>query len=443
MSTLHTSTSPKPLAKQLQAREAVLLLFCDPLPEQYARLWHLSDHEWQQLLHWLDTSGLALYFLDRVLELQLNDLLPRAVMARLQQNLIDNTERLRGMVDESIEIQREFQNANLSYAILKGFSFWPHSVPKLQLRSQLDLDFLIAENSLSQARQMLERRGYRLHLVSGRSWEFKTDHFPQDSVKDLYKNVPHRCVELHVDANPSDGSSLLARTVKRRFHGICMPALSPADLLLGQGLHVFKHVCSDFSRTAHLLEFRRHVLAYLEDDAFWRELQCLAEDNPRASLALGVVTLLITQVMGDFAPASLTRWTVDRLPDSARLWVELYGSRSVFASFPGSKLYLLLQRELAPVGIPAKRTLRRALLPLRLPPLYLARKCERYLVRAPPPIPGAVAFRLFPPALSRRGGNSLHVGVTSLAAAHELACPEHRTARHSPLFNQPFLMAGF
>jgi Uncharacterised nucleotidyltransferase len=368
MSTLHTSTSPKSLAKQLQAREAVLLIFCDPLPEQYARLWHLSDNEWQQLLRWLDTSGLALYFLDRVLELKLNDLLPRAVMARLQQNLIDNTERLRGMVDESIEIQREFQSANLSYAVLKGFSLWPHSVPKLQLRSQLDLDFLMAENSAPQARQMLERRGYHLQAVSGRSWEFKTDHIPLSSLKDLYKNVPHRCVELHLETNTDAGSSLLARTVKRRFHGICMPALSPADLLLGQGLHLFKHVCSDFSRAAHLLEFRRHVLAYREDNAFWNELRSLAEKNPRASLALGVVTLLITHVMGEFAPASLTRWTVDRLPDSARLWIELYGSRSVLASFPGSKLYLLLQRELAPVGLPAKRTLRRALLPLRLPP---------------------------------------------------------------------------
>jgi hypothetical protein len=117
-----------------------------------------------------------------------------------------------------------------------------------------------------------------------------------------------------------------------------------------------------------LLEFRRHVLARREDDAFWRELQSLAETHPRASLALGVVTLLITHVMGDFAPASLTRWIVDRLPDSARLWIQLYGRRSVFASFPGSKLYLLLQRALAPAGVPAKRTLRRALLPLRLPP---------------------------------------------------------------------------
>ncbi len=368
MSILHTSTSPQSLARKLQAREAVLLIFCDPLPEQYARLWHLSDNEWQQLLHWLDTSGLALYFLDRVLELQLNDLLPRAVMARLQQNLIDNTERLRGMVDESIEIQREFQSSNLSYALLKGFSFWPHSVPKLQLRSQLDLDFLVAENSASQARQILERRGYRLHLVSGNSWEFKTGQIPQASLKDLYKNGPHRCVELHVETNANADSSLLARTVKRRFHGICMPVLSPADLFLGQGLHAFKHVCSDYSRTAHLLEFRRHVVAHRDDHAFWSELQSLAAKNPSASVALGVVTLLITHTMGEFAPAPLTRWTVDRLPDSARLWIDLYGRRSVFASFPGSKLYLLLQRELAHLGVPGKRTLWRALLPLRLPP---------------------------------------------------------------------------
>jgi Uncharacterised nucleotidyltransferase len=366
MSTLHSS--PKSLARQLQAREAVLLIFLDPLPEQYARLWRLSDREWQELLHWLDISGLALYFLDRVLELQLNDLLPPAVMARLQQNLIDNTERLRGMVDESIEIQREFQSAGLSYAMLKGFSLWPYSVPKLQLRSQLDLDFLVAEGSVSQARQILERRGYRLHAVSGRSWEFKTDHIPNVSLKTLYKNLPYRSVELHVETNTNSGASLLARTVKRRFHGVSMPALSPADLFLGQGMHLFKHVCSDFSRAAHLLEFRRHVLAYRDDDAFWRELHCAADKNPRASLALGVVTLLITQVMGEFAPPSLTRWTVDRLPDTPRLWIELYGSRSVFASFPGSKLYLLLQRELVSAGVPAKRTVRRALLPLRLPP---------------------------------------------------------------------------
>jgi hypothetical protein len=149
---------------------------------------------------------------------------------------------------------------------------------------------------------------------------------------------------------------------------MCAPVLAPPDLLLGQGLHLFKHVCSEHSRTAHLLEFRRHVLARREDTAFWRELKSVSEENPRAALALGVVTHLTTHVMGEFAPEALTDWTVDILPDSVRHWIALYGPRSVFAGVPGSKLYLLLQSALVAEGFPERRPRRKALVPLRLPP---------------------------------------------------------------------------
>jgi hypothetical protein len=175
-------------------------------------------------------------------------------------------------------------------------------------------------------------------------------------------------VELHVESNIEGHRPLLAKTATRNLYGACMPVLLPADLFLGQGLHLYKHVCSAFSRTAHLIEFRRHVLARRGDDLFWNDLQSIAQENSKAPLALGVITLLISHVMGDFAPEALTNWTIDRLPPTARLWVELYGHRSVFANFPGSKLYLLLQKELEAAGIPAKRSLRRALLPLKLPP---------------------------------------------------------------------------
>jgi hypothetical protein len=147
-----------------------------------------------------------------------------------------------------------------------------------------------------------------------------------------------------------------------------MSVLSPVDLFLGQGLHAYKHVCSEFSRAAHLLEFRRHVLVRRDDHAFWSELQSTARRNRRACLGLGVVTLLIEHVMGDFAPEALSGWTVKCLPGSARLWVERYGRRAVFGSHPGSKLYLLLQREFEAAGVPAKRPLRQILLPVRLPP---------------------------------------------------------------------------
>jgi len=256
------------------------------------------------------------------------------------------------------------------------------SMPSPELRSQLDLDFLIAEESAPEARSILERRGYHLCAISGRSWEFKNDELPVKSLKDLYKDVPFRSVELHIEASVKNDSSLLARGEMNHFRDIDMPVLSPVDLFLGQGMHAFKHICSEFSRTAHLLEFRRHVIARYGDVAFWSELRARAQEFPRAPIELGVITLLITHVMGGFAPASFTNWTVDRLPVCARLWVQLYGPRVVFAGFPGSKLYLLLQKELAASGIPAKRSLRCALLPLSLPPLIAhARPNETPLMR--------------------------------------------------------------
>jgi hypothetical protein len=366
------------LSRTLQMREAVLVTFCTPVPEQCALLWQLSAKEWNRLLHWLDTSGLALYFLDRITELGLSEMLPAEVLLRLQHNLEDNCMRTDAMIAESAEIHRSFQYSGLSYATLKGFSLWPHSVHKLTLRSQLDLDFLVAEESAARARQILEARGYRLRAISGKSWEFKTDHDSTHTLKDLYKATQSRSVELHIEAGGPNGS-LLQRTERINFHGACMPVLAPVDLFLGQALHLYKHLSSEFSRTAHLIEFRRHVLTRFDDATFWRALRARAEGDPKATMASGFVTALITHVMGNFAPQALTCWTVESLPPPARLWIELYGDKTVFASFPGSKLYLLLQKEMQAVGLPAQRSLRQALLPNRWPPAIALRTPDEHL----------------------------------------------------------------
>jgi hypothetical protein len=296
-------------------------------------------------------------------------MLPPAVHARLQQNLNDNTTRTESMIAELSAIHREFRRAGLNYAMLKGFSLWPSSVPRPELRSQLDLDFLVANASAPEARRILEARGYHLCAISGRTWEFKKNETPGATLKDLYKNIPCRSVELHIEDGPDNRSSLLARAEIFHFRDLDLPVLSSVDLFIGQGLHAFKHVCSEFSRTAHLLEFRRHVLWRHEDVAFWSRLRTRAEDDQKLATALGVITLLIAQVMGEFAPRSFTSWTVDTLPFRAQLWVRRYATQAAFASFPGNKLYLLLQKELVTTGIPAKRSLGQALLPLSLPPV--------------------------------------------------------------------------
>jgi Uncharacterised nucleotidyltransferase len=359
----------RPLSGEQLTRLAVLLMFCDPLPEQCMRMLDLKRKEWTRLLHWLDISGLALYFLNRVVELELCDLLPPAVFTRLHLNLIDNTQRTRSMIAESIAIQTEFQKAGIIYANLKGLSLYPNSVPKPELRLQFDLDFLVAAEHIPEARQILELRGYRLNAMSGRSWDFKFNEQPWLDLKDIYKDFHSYAVDLHGEISVPGRTSPLDRLEWHELNGLKMPTLSSVDLFLGQGLHAFKHILTGYSRAAHLIEFRRHVLTRRDDTLFWNEVQEAAKHHPRAALELGVVTLLITCAMGDFAPAELTAWTVDILPHPLRLWVEMYGHRVALGAYPGNKLHLLLQRELELAGFAQKRKrpLHKELLPLRLP----------------------------------------------------------------------------
>ncbi len=372
------------LSREHRLRRAVLLSFRDPMPAECIELHEVTKREWHGLLHWLDVSGLALSFLDRLRRSQLAPtILPNDVLARLQQNLLDNIERTHGMIAESVAIQEEFQAAALSYAVLKGFSLAPESVSNAELRHQFDLDFLVAEENIVVARAVLERQGYRLYAISGRSWEFKKEEKIGISMEDFYKDTSGRTVELHLQARAEGSASILSQVQQRDFYGIDMPVLSPVDLFLGQAMHAYKHICGEFSRASHLLEFYRHVNTRHNDDLFWSELRTRGEENPKVSLGLGVLTLLITTVMGEFAPVKLTGWTVDRLPPAVRLWVRLHGVRAAFGDVPGSKLYLLLVREIEPSGQVLGRSLFQWLLPRRLPPqVVLALEGESMWVRA-------------------------------------------------------------
>jgi hypothetical protein len=354
----------------LSTREAVLLSFVEASPDACSKLALLSHKQWKGLLEWLDTSGLALYFLARLEETGQSEIMPREILSRLKQNRFDNTERNAELVAESAAIHHEFQRAGLPYATLKGFSLGTLSVPDFNLRSQLDLDFLIAEESAHAARELLEARGYQLKAISGRSWEFKAEAGGRASLLDLYKPGMGHSVELHLE-RPEDvdssGSSHLSRTQQRRVHGMWIPVLCPADLFLGQGLHLYKHVASEFMRTAHLLEFYRHVYGRFDDQQFWIHLQQITVNEPSKRLRLGVVLSLIAQVLRVAIPEALASWTIADLPQDAVLWVGRFGSRTVYGSHPGTKLYLLLQDALAPAGVTSKRSLRQSLVPSGLP----------------------------------------------------------------------------
>lgn len=364
----HADAEPA-LTHQQKIREALLLIFADPIPKECLRLWLLTEREWQQALHWLDVNGLALYFLGRLEEANLSSLLPAEVLARLSKNLADNKARNAALLDEAAAIHQSFQSAGLLYATLKGFSLGPLSVPRLELRSQLDFDFLVAESSAAEACRLLEARGYTLRSRHGRSLELGAhDEMPM-TLRDLYRPTPHRWVELHIEP---DASPVLARSEMLHMHGVFAPALNSVDLFLGQGLHIYKHLRGEATRPSHLLEFRRHVLARSGDLLFWRELRVRAEADPRHPVGLGVVILVIEYLIGPFAPQALTRWTVDRLPRAVRIWAETCAHDAILASSPGTKLNLLLLEALTSSSVSPAASLRLAYTPTQLPRVIAA-----------------------------------------------------------------------
>jgi hypothetical protein len=246
-------------------------------------------------------------------------------------------------------------------------------VPDSALRYQLDLDFLIAHGDAVAAQQILCSLGYRLHAVSGNTLEFTTPGSAEMDLSKLYKASPHKSLELHLLSHEHKGSHTapqdrLARAEFRRFREWTLPVLSPADLFLQQALHLFKHLCSEHTRASWVLEFWRHVLARRGDKVFWSEVESLAASEVNGYVAIGAVVLLATRMFSECAPAELSRWSVDELPASVRLWIETYGQRALITNFPGSKLYLLLRSHLEPEGGACRQSLRRLVFPRRLPP---------------------------------------------------------------------------
>jgi len=379
-------------------KEAVLASFGSATPEAVARLEEFRPAHWNKVQFWLDASGLALYFLDRLSTLQRQHLLPRSLLQRLQEKLQNNRQRTAALFEEAAAISDAFVRSGLEFALLKGATLVPESTPDSGLRSQWDLDFLIAEEDATTAQYIIRDFGYALDAVSGTTWEFRAGVSGVPDIANIYKVRPYRALELHLLPRPSRAfGDALKRTQMRNLHGRTLPTLSPADLFMHQALHLFKHICGEYTRASWVLEFWRHVQARRCNEAFWDEVKSIAGNEPHADTAIGAVALLTTRTFGEFAPEKLSRWTTDRLPHAVRLWTETYGQRVVLADFPGSKLYLLLRPQLHGERPTQQADVRRLVIPAHLPPGVthgradesLSTRLRRFFVEA-----GFVLFRL-------------------------------------------------
>lgn len=348
--------------------DAILATFHLPPPENHgARLASFSTEAWTGTYRWLDASGLAMYFLDRVKTLGLDTSLPAPVLQRLERNLNDNRERTADNLEEFVRINQALTTAGITFVNLKGISLIPHACADPVLRLQLDLDLLIEMRQIQSCAVTLAALNYVLTAVSASVWEFKAGGSTLPSVNDLYRPKPQRCVEIHFEAG-HPALDLATRREWSTWQEFSFPVLGDVERFIAQALHVLKHMRGEWMRLSWLLEFRHSVLHRKDDRSFWRQVREQAAADRELQTAIGAAVALATIAFGSFAPESLTSWSLDALDPRLQLWLDCYGRQAIMADFPGTKLYLL-QPDAFPADHAAqRRTKRRKLLPLHNAP---------------------------------------------------------------------------
>jgi hypothetical protein len=356
-------------AKRL--KDAVLGCFTVPARQTEDPFADFVLRDWERILYWLDISGLALYLLVRMKELKLEDRLPGSIRVRLEQNLVENRERTEALFQEAAAITEALQRQEVSFALLKGMTLTPESVPDAALRWQIDLDFLVAACDATAARHVLMTFGYALRAVCGNTMEFSAGESSAPDMRKIYRVHSQRALELHLLSTTPGRDGLrrdrLSRIDVRNFGGVRIPTLARADIFVQQALHLFKHLCGEHTRASWVLEFARHLAARRNDRTFWREVECVAAYEAQGEIALGAAVLLSQLIFPDAEPVPLAEQAVAKLPSKVRLWIESFGKRVLLADSPGNKLYLILRKELKD-GNEHRKAIRRLVFPSRLPP---------------------------------------------------------------------------
>lgn len=84
--------------------------FALPCDEARRRLAGFSEGDWQSAMWWLDISGIAIYFLDRIQQFG-EDVVPLPMQQALDQRLTANRVRIRALKEEASTLAAWFNTA--------------------------------------------------------------------------------------------------------------------------------------------------------------------------------------------------------------------------------------------------------------------------------------------------------------------------------------------
>jgi putative nucleotidyltransferase-like protein len=355
-----------------------------------------NDTEWSHALDWLDLSGLALYFWEKLKVVGARKHLPAHVRTHLSKCYEENCLRVESIREESAALNKMLDGAGIQYAVLKGLTLVPDYCPDPALRTQYDHDYLIQPDNLARVESLLQRSGYipkvtdeDYHIVYVRP---VSEAIASRRLMGLYSARLERPVELHTALwDPAEEriniplpEDFLNRLQKRRWQGFEYMALSDEDALIFQVLHAFRHILRNWCRLSTFLEFSHFLSRRASDTDFWFRFRDRSTNLRWVPEASATVFRIAQNLFGGFIPTDLNPQVAPKFSAVLDLWIERYGLPGALANFRDSKNSLFLHREFVVDRSAWTVVWRRRLFPLRRPhhlPKVLANQQARRLTK--------------------------------------------------------------
>jgi hypothetical protein len=350
-----------------------------PRETNAARSTVFSKHDWEQALGWLDQSGLALLYWNRLTALDAQETVPLEIGEALAKNLVDHRQRVAEMAQEFDSINRSLEEAGVRYTVLKGFALVPDYCSDASLRTMYDYDYLVRPADVDRAGRALNAAGYAWRkgreehpLVYIRASRPPRPAFSRD---ELYSAEFPRTIELHHSLWEIDPlkipvslpEGILDSAESRTWQGLRFPALSAEDGFIFQVLHAFRHILRNWCRLCLLHDLAYFLERHSSDSRFWGRFADRIRGREPLPEIVGVVVSLAARLFGAPIPADIRAETTAKLPSALALWVERYGPESALNNFLANKYSLFLHREFIKDQAVWRRVRRQLLFPLQRP----------------------------------------------------------------------------
>ena len=284
------------------------------------------------------------------------------MLSRLEENFHANQRRVDYMSNRLDFLNRKLEDAGVKYAVLKGSSLVPQFCPEAALRHQSDFDYLIDEQSIPTAQQVLVDAGYRLKPpISDQEFVFLMPELgdPSPDAESYYARETH-AVELHLDVWDSDLNRLptvnrlfsVDRTRIHNWNGLTFPVLTDEDAFLVQVLHTFRHLFTFWIRLSNFLEIARFIHNRASDSALWHRIEQRVGDSVVLREFIVILAELVASLFSAPIPPLVRDWGQGIRPE-IRIWIDSYARDCVFCDFPiyrfslfpSSKLVLFLLQQ--------------------------------------------------------------------------------------------------